>query len=106
MEDNKYYEQIKSEDWDAIVAKAKANPQKNDGGNLCGYEYLGSCLAMFPSGKYYMPWACSNVTEEEAAEDEEYREALEAVAEENGGWIAAGEGDPCDVFFVISLEEE
>ena len=60
--------------------------------------YLGSILSIMPSGKYYMPWACSNVTEEEAAKDEAFREALESEAEEAGLSLESGEGNPLDMF--------
>jgi hypothetical protein len=42
-------------DWDRIVADAKNNPQRD----TVGYAYLGSLIN--PSGKYYLPFACSNV---------------------------------------------
>jgi hypothetical protein len=60
--------------------------------------YLGTVFALYPSGKYYMPWACSNVTEEEADSDEEWREAVEVEFEKHGMFLTAGEGDPCDLF--------
>lgn len=60
--------------------------------------YLGTCFGIMPSGKYYMPWACSNVTELEADADEDFREALEERLGEIGLWLTGGEGDPCDMF--------
>jgi hypothetical protein len=60
--------------------------------------YLGSCFSIMPSGKYYMPWACSNVTEAEALQDELYSEALDQVAEEYDMFVFGGEGDPTDIF--------
>lgn len=60
--------------------------------------FLGTIFALTPSGKYYMPWACSNVTEEEAEQDEEWREAVEAELEKIDACLASGEGDPCDLF--------
>ena len=60
--------------------------------------FLGTVFQLYPSGKYYMPWACSNVTEEEAEQDEEWREAVEAALDEHGMYLTSGEGDPCDVF--------
>jgi hypothetical protein len=89
-------------DWEAVVAEIQDAPWEAD--YAPGVEerrvFLGTVFALYPSGKYYMPWACSNVTEREAAEDEAFREQLEAEAEKRGLYIANGEGDPCDVFAV------
>lgn len=97
-------------------------------GNRFAREFLGTVMALYPSGKYYTPWASSNVEpcprckgegtltqdacdfchglgSREALEDQAFSEALEAVAEKNGCWIESGEGDPCDVFIVASLDE-
>lgn len=68
--------------------------------------FLGTCFSLTPSGKYYMPWACSNVTEAEANRDEAWNEALEEAANHFGGWIESGEGNPCDYFFVKACEVE
>jgi hypothetical protein len=54
--------------------------------------------ALFPSGKYYTPWACSDVTDAKIEADEAYLELLEAEAEAHGPFIMSGEGDPCDIF--------
>lgn len=102
---NEYYDWINGWDWDATVEEAKANPGIDIEGNRNGYSFLGSVFAIMPSGKYYTPWANSNVTEEEAERDEIFGEALELIASVHGGWIESGEGDPCDIFFAISLEE-
>lgn len=67
--------------------------------------YLGNLLNMYPSGKYYVPFACSGVTEEEAMLDEGYREVLDQWADSNGGWIQCGEGDPLDLFFCWGNQE-
>jgi hypothetical protein len=32
-----------------------------DGEAIVGQAYIGTVFALIPSGKYYMPWACSNV---------------------------------------------
>ena len=60
--------------------------------------YLGSCLNIMPSGKYYLPFACSNVTEEEAEKDHEYYVLMEAELDEINAHITSGEGDPTDMF--------
>lgn len=54
--------------------------------------YVGSILNIYPSGKFYMPWS-SNVTEEEAAADEEFREELEKELEARGWYME----NPCDL---------
>lgn len=68
--------------------------------------FLGTVFALAPSGKYYMPWACSNVTEEEAEEDEKWRDAVEAELNKFDAHIASGEGDPCDLFAEQYREKE
>jgi len=68
--------------------------------------YLGTVFTLSPSGKFYMPWARSNVTEEEAAKDEEFYDALHEEAEEHGYFIQSGEGDPCDIFVTEAKEDE
>lgn len=102
---NKYYKQIEAWDWGKIIKEAKSNPVKDYPNILHGYAFLGTVFSLFPSGKYYTPFACANITEEEAEEDELYSEALETLAGKHGGWIDPGEGDPCDIFFVISMED-
>lgn len=60
--------------------------------------YLGSVMSLMPSGKYYTPWANSNVTESEALKDEKERERMENAASSLDAWLESGEGDPTDVF--------
>ena len=60
--------------------------------------YLGTVFALTPSGKYYTPWACSNVTEEEAERDSDWFEQAEEELETIGCYLVSGEGDPCDLF--------
>jgi hypothetical protein len=60
--------------------------------------YLGTVFALTPSGKYYTSWACGNVTEEEAALDEEWYEAVEEQLAKQDLYLTSGEGDPCDLF--------
>jgi len=47
---------------------------------------------------------CHGLGSHEAAQDQDWNEALEAVAEEHGMFIQSGEGDPCDIFAGVSLE--
>jgi hypothetical protein len=66
-----------------------------------GYKrsvYIGTVFNLAPSGKYYMPWACSNVTEKEAEQDEEWYEAVEQELDQFGLYLESGEGDPCDLY--------
>lgn len=104
-----FYSQILHDwNWDAVKEEAENNPSESmwDKGEYFGYCYLGSVFCIMPSGKYYTPFACSNVTEREAERDERYMEALEKVANKYGGWIESGEGDPCDLFFVCHVDKE
>ncbi len=103
-----YIEQLKQQfNWENIKKEALANPQDAfiDGEIVReGCYYLGSVLSLTPSGKFYMPWACSNVTEAEVLLDEEWWEDLEEVAAEYGMYIFSGEGDPCDIFAGCAIE--
>jgi len=60
--------------------------------------YLGTVFALYPSGKFYTPWANSNVTEAEAEKDEAWREKAESELEAIHASLVNGEGDPCDLF--------
>ena len=102
----RYHKDILRWDWNDIVESAKSEPQEDYEGNTYGYQFLGTVFALSPSGKYYTPWANSNVTEREAYRDEQFYFALDDVASDKGGWIESGEGDPCDIFFVIALDNE
>jgi len=62
--------------------------------------YIGSVLDLLPSGKYYTPWACSNVTEEEAEADEEWWEAFDTELAKHNAWSETYEGDPLDILVV------
>lgn len=66
--------------------------------------YIGSSLNIIPSGKFYMPWS-TNVTEEEAAKDEEFMEAFEKVAAKHNMYQKSGEGDPLDWYLCRSYDE-
>jgi len=74
------------------------------GEDPCYGIFVGTCFNMTPSGKYYTPFANSNVTIKEALKDEIYQEVLEDILEEQGLWSQSGEGDPCDVFFCKCLD--
>lgn len=85
--------------------------------------FLGTVFSIMPSGKYYMPFACSNVElcvrckglgceycgnsgSREAYEDELMNEALDEYASKIGAYVTSGEGDSCDIFINWSIEEE
>lgn len=101
---DQYYDDIKSWDWDGIKQDAIANEQTDDEGNLIGCEFLGTVFALCPSGKYYTPFANSNVSEREAYRDEQWYNALEQVASEHDMYIFNGDGDPCDIFAGINID--
>lgn len=104
---NSLVEEIKQTwDWNAIKLAAMHNPQDPDSdGQVFGTYFLGTVFSVMPSGKFYTAWACSNVSPEEAKQDELYWEALEAVAEEYGLCIQSAEGDPCDLIVYCLIEE-
>lgn len=60
--------------------------------------YLGSCFNIVHSGKYYMPFACSNVTEDEAHKDKAWYELAESELNTIDAFLESGEGDPTDMF--------
>jgi hypothetical protein len=85
--------------------------------------FIGTVFSLSPSGKYYTPWACSNLSpcprckgrgcdycgdvgSREAFEDQVFYEALYEVASRYDAQIEFGEGDPCDLFLVQAVEEE
>ena len=61
-------------------------------------EYVGTVFNMTPSGKFYMPFASSNVSVKEAAIDEFWQEEFERILSEEDCWQQSGEGNPCDIF--------
>lgn len=65
--------------------------------------YLGTVFALLPSGKYYTPFACSNITEKEAMQDEIWYQEAQKEADKHNCWLENGEGDPCDLFLVRSV---
>lgn len=68
--------------------------------------YAGSMLNIYPSGKYYMPWATGNlVCGFEPIADEIYREALDDALDSIDAWQQSGDGDGLDVFFCRVTDE-
>ncbi len=49
--------------WEKIIADCRDNrePAEFNGDDDTGRCYIGSVLSLYPSGKYYQPFACSNV---------------------------------------------
>jgi len=109
--------------WEAIAADAvKAEPVETEPGTFQVSVYLGTVFSVFPSGKFYTPFANSNVEvcEEcartdvpcdtlapcnlesgkhcEACQDASFSKMLDAEAERAGFWIENGEGDATDIF--------
>ena len=68
--------------------------------------YVSTVFSMYPSGKYYTPWANSNVTAKEALKDEIWGEALEEELTKRNLYMTSGEGDPCDIFFCKPFTKE
>jgi hypothetical protein len=109
---DRYSKQIENEFlWDNILSELN-NPNDDmivdDDFNDCKYAalYVGSSLSIMPSGKFYMPWACSNIENvREALQDEAYQQALEDKLGSLGLWMESGEGDPLDTFFCKSLDD-
>ena len=102
-------------------------------GNLVESVFLGTVFGIMPSGKYYTPWANSNVDacprcggggmskldrgicsycdglgSRDVYEDQLMVEALERFAERAGCYVESGEGDPCDIFMnrVVEFAED
>ena len=91
METNLNYEAI-------ILEMEVADTVEDFDGNKIKSIYLGTCFDLLPSGKYYTPWANSNVSEEEANQDEEWYNEVEERLSAMGMYLESGEGDPCDLY--------
>ena len=85
-------------DYKAIKAELDNTEAEMYDGEMIKSVYLGTCFDLLPSGKYYMPWACSNVTEDEANQDEAWYNEVESKLGELGIYLESGEGDPCDLY--------
>jgi len=112
-------------------------PYKDMDGNILKSVFIGTCFNIMPSGKYYMPFACSNVEmcpkckgkgkiinpnadsalykecpvchglgSEEAYKDQVMQKALEEYADKYNAFVHSGEGDPCDMFVSIVVDED
>lgn len=67
--------------------------------------FIGTCFALTPSGKYYMPWT-TNASEEEAERDQEWFDTVETALEKRGMFLTSGEGDPCDLLVAEITEDD
>lgn len=117
-------QQIKQQARATVKSALQENPYtyKNENGDSVKSVFLGTVFGIMPSGKYYMPFACSNVDScprckgegqtkslkhctycdgmgnREAYEDSLMADYLEYYANKQNGWIESGDGDPCDLF--------
>jgi hypothetical protein len=132
MPDNDYTSEFQSWDWEgyrhdcvqsatskvfdySIEELTQSDDLVDDSGNIIGRAFIGTVFTLTPSGKYYMPWACSNlevcgncngqgcdecghIGSMEAYQDELWAEALDRVCHEHGFWAEGGEGCPTDLF--------
>ena len=118
----KFKREIQAWNWPAIIVGMEIIAE-TDFDDPYMTTYLGSCLSLAPSGKYYMPFACSNVAGDcpfcrgrgancntcggtgslSAYQDQEFYSALEDVCEEQGGWYESGEGNPTDLYFSMGI---
>lgn len=121
--------------WKAVRKELDSQPwAKHEAGGSFREVFIGTVFGWYPSGKYYTPFAHSNVeicnacedrmapcTEEfpckwnnnpekdgccEACKDEEWRVNAEEEAEDRGLYLTSGEGDPCDLFIGEWKEED
>lgn len=96
-------ESIDQMDWKAIKEKALDNlcfdPHEK---TVSGRYLLGSIFSITPSGKYYQPFVCSNVTDDELSFDGIFiDEYLEEVASQHGMYVDYFEEN---IFLYVSLE--
>lgn len=116
---------------DGLVNLPYADGEENEEGRLVRRTFLGTVFALMPSGKYYTPFAASNVAEcprckgtgtsaktgrtckfcmgyesREAYEDAVWMETAEDEASAHDAWVESGEGDPCDLFLCRIDEDD
>lgn len=103
----------------AVKEAAKDNGEvyQDEEGDWLWSTFMGTVMALTPSGKYYTPYANSNVDlcprckgkgcdfcgglgSREAHEDECWWEAADDEAGKKGGWVTSGEGSATDIFFI------
>jgi len=64
--------------------------------------WVGSSMSLDPCGKFH----CAFIPNSPTKKCERYWDQLNKAAEELGGWIESGVGDPTDVFFCMPLQVE
>ena len=101
-----------------LIKQAEASGFEKQEGMFENEEYLicyvGSVFSIYPSGKYYLPFACSNV--DECSYCNHFKDVChvcnghgsidakldmwfnEIVDEVENYWMEGGEGDPTDIF--------
>ena len=62
--------------------------------------FLGSFLSLDPCGRYHHILSPNGITKK----CETFWDELNQIAENLGGWIESGEGNPLDTFFCLPLE--
>lgn len=94
-----YLAELRSWDWSGIITDCVDTVEySRDADSFVGSAYIGTVFSLTPTGKYYTPFANSNVTEAEAEKDEVWFECLEEVCDEHDVSYTSGEGNPCDLF--------
>jgi len=90
---------------------------------LIARAYVGSVFSLLPSGKFYTPWANSNVEpcprcggdgcdycgglgSREAWEDETWYNAVDEMAGQHNLWLEAGEGSSTDLFLCMAKGDD
>jgi hypothetical protein len=85
-------------DWDYLEKELEmAEPEKDFFGEERREIVIGNIQSATPSGKYYTPWASSNVSETEALADAWAWAELELAAQKRGLYIGSSEYDPLDI---------
>ena len=113
------YNALKGEEWHYDDFYTPLYDEEQEHRSIC----MGTVFTIMPSGKFYMPWACSNVEpcprckgkgcdycghcgSREAFEDSVMQEWLEHYADKVGCYVESGEGDPCDIFLSQVRDKE
>ena len=102
---NRYESKIESWDWPGLKQDAENNPQTDPYGNRVGCVFLGTVMALLPSGRYSHPLS-DHRSEAEAEADMAWLSALDRVAGRHGMGIESGEGDPCNLFACLPLDDK
>ena len=93
----KIREEINKQPWE----ESDSDPDRED-----RRLFLGTAMALTPSGKFYTAFASSNVTDAEAEQDREWYDAVSIELEKVGLYLQHGENDPCDLFASESRDKE